>query len=163
LEFNSKVVEYQQRQQALQHLAGIIGQERQQSEQQAAAKAQAYKAEQQALLESKLPEWTVKEKRDADIKSMVEYAKTYGLTEQQVKSETSHALILILRDASKWHQLQQQKPETLNKVKTAPKLLRPGTSQSRASQDDIALKAAKDNVRATGKGAANVFKRLGIV
>jgi len=166
LEFNQKVVEYQQRQQALQHLAGIIGQEKEQQAQQAAQQREAYKAEQLRLLESKLPEWTDKSKREADIKGMSEFLKeSYGIPPEQLMAETNHALILIARDAWKWNQLQKQKPATLKQVKDAPKLLKPGTPQSRASQSDLAIKQARDRLRSTGKvsDAANALKRLGVV
>lgn len=166
LEFNQKVVEYQQRQQALQHLAGIIGQEREQQQQQAASQREAYKAEQLRLLESKLPEWTDKTKRDSDIKGMSEFLKeSYGIPPERLMAETDHALILIARDAWKWNQLQKQKPATLKQVKDAPKLLKPGTPQSRASQNDLATKQARDRLRSTGKvsDAAQALKRLGVV
>lgn len=166
LEFNQKAVEYQQRQQALQHLAGIIGQEKQQQAQQAALQAQAYKAEQLKLLESKLPEWADKDKRAADIKGMTEFAKeVYGIPPERVKAETDHSLILILRDAWKWNELQKQKPATLNKVKTAPKVLKPGVMQSQAAQDQLAHSKARDRLRSTGKvsDAATRLKQLGVV
>lgn len=163
LEFNQKVVEYQQRQQALTHLAGIIGQERQQAEAKRAQEFATYKAEQMTLLQSKLPEWNDAAKRTKDIEEMsIAIKDAYGITPDELKSETDHRLILVARDAWKWQQLQKQKPTTINKVRLAPKLLKPGTTQSRAAQDDLALKSARDNLSRTGKGAASVFKRLGI-
>ncbi len=55
----------------------------------------------------------------------------YGLTEQEIRASTDHRLILIARDAMRWQKLQKSKPAIVNKVKTAPKLLKPGTQQSR--------------------------------
>jgi hypothetical protein len=166
LEFNQKAVEYQQRQQALTHLAGILGQERQQQQADQTKQFAAYKAEQMKLLESKLPEWADKDKRAKDITMMSKVLnEAYGVTEQELKSETNHRLILIARDAAKYQELQKQKPAILNKVKTAPKVLKPGVMQSQATQDNLAHSKARDRLRSTGKvsDAATRLKQLGVV
>lgn len=152
LEFNQKVTEYQQRQQALQFLADKIGQERKQAEATAASQQQAYHAEQHKLLDSKLPEWADAAKRTKDIAEMATVLNdAYGITEQELRSVVDHRQILIARDAWKWQQLQQQKPAIVNKVKTAPKLLKPGVTQSRAAQEGMLLQKERARLRSTGK------------
>ena len=61
----------------------------------------------------------------------------------------------------KWHQLQKSKPKTLNKVKAAPKLLKPGAQQSRAVVEGLAHKRESDTLRRTGKArdAVPLLKR----
>lgn len=166
LEFNQKAVEYQQRQQALQHLAGQLGQERQQQQADQLKQFESYKAEQLKLLESKLPEWSDKDKRSKDISMMASTLnEVYGISEKELRSETDHRLILIARDAAKWQELQKQKPALMNKVKTAPKMLKPGVMQSQATQDQLAHKKAAERLRSTGKAsdAATRLKQLGVV
>lgn len=152
LSFNQQYVAFQQRQAQLNHIAGMLGQERQTAQQQAEAQTHTYLAEQSKLMESKIPEWAdskVREKEIADMSVLMH--QTYGVTEAELKGLKDHREILIARDACKWQKLQQTKPATLNKVKTAPKLLKPGTTQSRAEQSVFALKGQKDKLRQTGK------------
>lgn len=166
LEFNSKVVEYQQRQQALSHLAGVIGKERQEAEAKRAQAHATYLADQKKLLDAKIPEWNDAARRSKDIEQMSSVLKdAYGITPEQLKNETDHRLILVARDAWKWQELQKQKPATLKKVQAAPKLLKPGSTQSRAAKDVLATKSAMENLSRTGKAsdAAQMLKRLGVV
>lgn len=166
LTFNQKYVEFEARQRQINELANQIGLERQKHEQSQITAYQAHKTEQAKLLESKLPEWSNAETRNKDIADMVTtLGEAYGLSEQELRSEVDHRLILIARDAMKWQKLQKSKPSIVNKVKAAPKVLKPGSIQSRGTQDSLALKAARDKLRATGKGAdaKQVFKLLGVV
>ena len=161
--FNAKVVEYQHRQQALNYLAGQIGQENQTAQQEAAKQQQAYLIEQKALLDSKLPEWSNDTKRNKDIAEMATVmSDKYGVTEAELRSVFDHRQLLIARDAWQWQQLQAAKPAIVNKVKTAPRLLKPGTTQSRTEQSNFATKAEKDKLRKTGnvRDATPLLKRL---
>lgn len=163
LEFNQKYVAFQQRQAQLNQLASMIGQERQAHEQQAEAQRQSYLAEQNKLLDSKLPEWADKSKRSKDIAEMAPVLNAaYGISEQKLKSYHDHGEILALRDAWKWQQLQKAKPTVLNKVKVAPKLLKPGAQQSRAAQDNFIAQKERERLRSTGKvtDAKASLKRL---
>lgn len=166
LEFNQRYVAFQQRQAQLNQMADLIGRERQQAEAQAAEQRKAYLKEQSELLDSKLPEWTDKAHRAKDVAEMIPLVnEAYGVTEAEVKALADHRELLILRDAWQWQKLQRAKPAIVNKVKTAPKLLKPGAVQSRAAQDSHLLQQDRDRLRRTGKDrdAAQVFKRLGIV
>lgn len=162
-EFNAKVAGYQRRQQALSYLADQIGQERKQADAQAATQRQAYLADQSKLLDSKLPEWADAKKRDKDIAEMATDLNTaYGISEAELRSVVDHRQILIARDAWKWQQLQKAKPNIVNKVKNAPRLLKPGTTQSRTEQSSLAVKAERDKLRKTGlaRDATPLLKRL---
>jgi hypothetical protein len=151
LEFNQKYVAFQQRQAQLNQIANQLGQERQQSQQQAAQQQLAYRQEQQQLMETKIPEWSDSKVRERDIADMSVIAhQAYGITEQEVKGLTDHREILVLRDAMRWQKLQKSKPALLNKVKAAPRLLKPGTTQSRAEQASSSLKEGKAKLRQSG-------------
>jgi hypothetical protein len=150
-EFNQKVLGYQQRQQALQHLAGIIGQERQKTEQEAMAKQTAYRDEQLKLLESKVPEWSTQAARQ---KAMAEmgpmFQESYGITDKELGAIPDHRFLLMARDAFQWQKLQKAKPALTNKVKQAPKLLKPGTQQSKAANSQLQFTQARDRLKQSG-------------
>lgn len=151
LQFAQQYTAFQQRQAQLNQIANQIGQERQQSEQQAAQQQQAYLQDQMKLMETKIPEWADSKVRERDIADMSVIAhQAYGITEQEIKGLTDHREILVLRDAWKWQKLQKSKPATLNKVKAAPRLLKPGTPQSRAEQVASSLKEGKAKLRQSG-------------
>jgi hypothetical protein len=57
----------------------------------------------------------------------------------------------VVRDAVAWRKLQKSKPALLNKVKAAPKLLKPGSTQSRAAKDAVADQSDRARLRQTGK------------
>lgn len=163
LEFNQKYVAYQQRQAQIQQIAQQIGHERQQAEQQAAQQKQAYRAEQQKLLDTKLPEWADKAKRTKDITDMATTLKdAYGISEAELKNENDHRLILVARDAWRWQQLQKAKPSILNKVREAPKLVKPGAAQSKAAQDAVLAKGNAARLKQSGKvkDAVPLFKNI---
>jgi 2,3-bisphosphoglycerate-independent phosphoglycerate mutase len=86
----------------------------------------------------------------------------YGLTEQEIRSSTDHRLILVARDAMRWQKLQKSKPATLNKVRAAPKLIKPGSQQSRTATEGLQFKKGQDNLRRTGKiqDATPLLKKL---
>lgn len=161
--FNAKVVEYQHRQQALSYLANQIGQEAQATQAEAAKQQQAYLSEQKALLDSKMPEWSSDTRRNKDIAEMATVlSDAYGVTEAELRSVVDHRQLLIAHDAWKWQQLQKAKPAILNKVKTAPRLLKPGTTQSRTEQTNLAAKSEREKLRKTGsvRDATPLLKRL---
>lgn len=163
LEFNQKVVEYQQRQGAIKSIADQIGAERRATEEQTAKQQQAYLQEQFALLDTKVPEWADKAKKAKDITEMAGVLKdAYGISEKELRSRTDHREILVMRDAYKWQQLQKSKTAIVNKVRTAPKLLKPGTQQSRAAQDGFLKQKAQERLRQTGRvqDARPILKRI---
>lgn len=163
LAFNQQYVAFQQRQAQLNHIANQLGQERKQAQQQAAQQQQAYLQDQMKLMETKIPEWADSKVRERDIADMSVIAhQAYGITEQEVKGLTDHREILVLRDAMRWQKLQKSKPATLNKVKTAPRLLKPGTTQSRAEQAVASLKEGKGKLRQSGslRDATPLLKNL---
>lgn len=161
--FNAKALDFEHRKKALAYLADQIGQERKTADEDAAKKQQAYVSEQLKLLESKVPEWIDAKRRSSDIAEMATVMnEAYGVSEQELRSEVDHRLILIARDAVKWQKLQKSKPATLAKIKTAPKLLKPGAQQSRAAQEGLAFKQDAERLRRTGKvsDAKAPLKRL---
>lgn len=163
LQFAQQYTAFQQRQAQINHVANLLGHERQQAEQADAQQRQSYLAEQMRLMETKIPEWTDQSRREKDLAEIIPMVKDlYGISEQEVRNLTDHRELLILRDAWQWQKLQKAKPATLNKVKAAPKLLKPGAPQSRAAQEGLAFKSERDRLRKSGKvsDAKAPLKRL---
>lgn len=161
--FNAKVVEYQHRKQAIDFISQQIDQESKAANEAVTAQQQAYLSEQSKLLDSKIPEWADSAKRAKDVAELATVSgEAYGLTDQEVKSITDHRQILVLRDAVKWQQLQKSKPELLQKVRTAPKLVKPGSPMSQGTKDLLARKHATDKLRQSGsvKDATPLLKQL---
>lgn len=151
LEFNSQYVAYQQRYAVMQDIAGKLAQEKKQYAEEQQAKAQAFYDENFKLLQAKVPEWSDATRRNKDKAEIVEVLKDYGLTREEFESIVDHRQLLVVRDAVAWRKLQKSKPAVLNKVKAAPKLLKPGTTQSRAAKEAVADQADRAKFRQTGK------------
>jgi hypothetical protein len=160
--FTAQYGAYKMRQDGINQLNSQVMQEQERVNATQQAAQAAYLADQAKLLDSKVPEWADKGKRDKDVTEMVATLRdAYGLTEDEVRSTSDHRLILIARDAANWQRLQKSKPAVLQKVKTAPKLLKPGTQQSRATQDGFIAQKERERLRSTGKvsDAKAVLKR----
>jgi hypothetical protein len=150
--FQAKYGAFKMRQDGIAQLSQAVQQETELTQQSQAAAFKAYRDEQQKLLDSKLPEWSDKGTREKDVTEMVAtLADAYGITEPEVRAWVDHRGLLMARDAVKWQKLQKSKPATLNKVRTAPKLIRPGSQQSRTSQKGLEFQKGQAQLRRTGK------------
>jgi hypothetical protein len=151
LEYNSQYVAYQQRYAVMQDIANNLAQERAKYAEEQQAKAQSFYDENFKLLQAKVPEWSDKARRDKDKAEITEVLKDYGISREEFESIVDHRQLLVVRDAVAWRKLQKSKPALLNKVKAAPKLLKPGSMQSRAAKDALADQADRSKLRQTGK------------
>lgn len=150
-EFNALYVRYQQRFAAMQQIAGQLEAAQKQQKADLEARAKSWLEEQDTLLKAKMPEWSDDKRRTQDRAAIVDYLKGYGISKEEVDSIQDHRVQLVLRDAWRWAELQKQKPTQLKKVKTAPKLLKPGSKQSRESREVVAKKEAQQRLARTGK------------
>src|SRR5688572_22638443 len=88
---------FQQRQAQLDHVAQILGKERQAQQAKQADEHNAWLQEQKQLLEAKLPEWADEKTRKAAISEMVDLVgKAYGITAEDIGKLTDHRDILVL-------------------------------------------------------------------
>lgn len=150
-QYNQLFVGFQQRQAQLDHIAQQLGQERQTQQQQQAEQHKLWLQEQKQLLETRLPEWADKAKRDAAMKEIADVVgKEYGFDADHLSKLSDHRDFLVLNDALQWRKLQASKAQVMNKVRTAPKLLRPGATQSAEARRGAAVTEAKAKVRKSG-------------
>jgi len=160
--FNAKYVEYQQRFASMQQIAQQIEAVKQQRKAGLDAQAKAWETEQDVLLKAKVPEWSDDKKRAQDRAAIAAYAKSYGITSEELETIQDHRVQLVLRDAWKWAELQKERPLQLKKVKAAPKLLKPGVKQSRESRETISRNENMARLSRSGKvgDAARVIKGI---
>lgn len=152
--YNAKFVDFQRRQAELDGVAQQINAEREQFQAQQAEQQKAWLDEQRKLLHAKVPEWsddTRRAKETAEIADMLE--KEFGITKAEFEAVVDHRYAMLIRAAWQWQKLQKQKPAVLAKVKAAPKLLKPGTQQSRAVVDKLASDRERNRLRQTGRVA----------
>jgi hypothetical protein len=157
-------VAYQQRVGELQQIAETIRQESQKQQAARAAQTQGYIEEQKKLLQSRVPEWSDDSRRSKDFQDIAAYVKDYGIGQEELNNLTDHRLALVLRDAWLWNKLQKSKPGVLNKVKQAPRLIKPGTPQSGAQVAKRNLDAVKSRLKQSGSihDAAALIRQLGL-
>jgi len=129
IEFNSKYIQWQQHHGRLSQLADAIAQNRQeqmQSQQQAFEKL---KAEEQERISQAFPSWNDPAVKEREWKEIVDHAREYGFTEDQVSEVFDHRVIRLLRDAKEYAKLQKGKPQMQKKLKVAPKMVKPGNAK----------------------------------
>lgn len=150
--YNASLVQFQQRNQHLQDIARSIQTEQAEHQAQLQEAMRAYLDEQRTMLQAKIPEWSDESRRVKDKAEIASVLKdAYGITAEEFEAITDHRHALVVRDAWNWQKLQKSKPATLNKVKAAPKLLKPGSPQSKASQDAARINRARETYRKTGR------------
>lgn len=160
--YNAKFVSFQQRNAYLNDIAQQI---RQEQEQQQAQQAEAYQkrlGEERKLMLAKIPEWGNETQRLKDKAEIGAYLESVGITKAEFEAIDDHRYALVARDAWKWAQLQKSKPAVLKKVNAAPKLLKPGTQQSKDVVSRLASQKESERLRQSGKvkDAVAPLKRL---
>ncbi len=160
--YNAQLVSFQQRNAQLQDIAAQINAEQQQHQSQQLESQKAWLEEQRKMLQAKVPEWADETRRAKDKAEILAYLDTVGITKDEFEAIGDHRHALVVRDAWKWHQLQKSKPAVLNKVKAAPKLLKPGTQQSKDAANRDAMGKDLARLRQTGKlqDAAKALRRF---
>jgi hypothetical protein len=153
-DYNARLVQFQQRHAQLQDIAQQIATEQQQFQQQAQAQAQALLEEERKLAMAKIPEWADEKIRAGDKAEIIGYLDGLGLNGKEAfESIEDHRHLLVVRDAWQWQKLQKSKPAVLNKVRVAPKLLKPGSQQSKAASAISADNKDRARLKQTGRVA----------
>ncbi len=133
----------------------VIAQAEQLSQVQAAAAHAKTIAEETAKLAQAAPELG---SQDA-VKTLLNKARRYGFSEQEVAGVADHRLLLLARDALAYRALQRQ---TRNRSGKPTKTLSPGAGQSGADRARAGLHGAKARLKRTGRleDAARVIAHL---
>jgi hypothetical protein len=100
-------------QQALQAVEAERARVQQEAEQHADADRQARMADQQKMLLEAVPDWKDAKKAKAEIGRIFEYAKSHGISQEDLDKIEDHRVMLFLRDAARYREL-------ADKVKASP-------------------------------------------
>ena len=117
-------------------------------------------AESQKLVAA-VPEFADPEKGDSLRKSIRDFGKSIGFSDQELASVYDSRAVLTLYKAMQYDKLVASKPEITKKVSQAPKVMKAGVSQPRDSAGDE-LKKLKARARESGRvaDAASVFEKF---
>lgn len=122
---------------------------------------EAYRKEQAMLLQQKLPQLSDQEKAQPLVKSMVETAKEYGFTEEEIGSALDHRYYIMVADLAKYKGVRDAPKRKANTVKNLdgqankrPRKLRSGAT---------ALKAKSRKQRDQQKKATEIARKSGKV
>lgn len=108
----------------------IQEQVQQQNQIQQAQLIQEFEQQKKAVIE-KIPEWKNPEIAKREGKEIADYLKANNFTEQETRSIIDHRQVDIARKAMLYDKLMKSKPAIDNKVKSVPKVLRPGAAKSK--------------------------------
>lgn len=122
--------DFQARQAQIQGYLGQLQQQQSAAEQSRQAEQAKLQQAEQALMLEKHPEWKDRAVFSTAQKSMIEYAKSLGYTDAELSQVVDHRIMSVLHDAASFRALQAAKPETLKRVREAPRVAQPGTRQN---------------------------------
>lgn len=140
--------------QARQNRLGGLAQKAQAERQQQQAKQQEdwssqLRKEWEDLGPTLLPEWKDAEAARKDNIAITQWGLKAGYQPDELKAMARPLHIATLRKAMLYDQLQESKKAVENKVRTAPKLVKPGQAQS-STREQQNIRNLKDNVRKSG-------------
>lgn len=118
----------------LEQFKSQIGQESGKLQQEAQAKQQeslqAIRQEEFTLLLEKMPNWADETQRNSDISKIASLGAEYGFSESELAEIIDHRTFVVLRDLAYLKQNNMKVDVAKNKIKTLPKLVKPGAKQS---------------------------------
>lgn len=154
-EFAAKQTEFVQRQSQLQQAFGYLENQRMAAQKQAEAK------EAEKLM-AVIPEWKDQAVANKEKVELSAYLATKGISPEVARYADG---IALLRKAMQFDKLQQTKAEVTKKVKSAPKLAKPGQSVSKQDRAQAETRNLKAAIRKSGGkvGIADYLLRTGKV
>lgn len=141
--YNQRKAAYEQQQAQIQQYST------QQAEAQQRALA-AYQAEQMRELSARLPEFADPEKGAVLARQLTQAGASYGFAPEEIGQVSDHRAILILADAMKWRQHQDQREKAMKKAETARPITRPGAQRAGDTSQKRASEAKRNSMRKTG-------------
>jgi hypothetical protein len=95
------------------------------------------------LLVDKLPSWANPETAATEIKTLIPIAEQLGFTEDEVYALDDHRMVLLLRMASKAQGVEETTSIVKKKLKSIPKITKPGAKPSTTSKKSDRDKAQR--------------------
>lgn len=129
-EYAAKFAEYQQRQSQLAQLVKQVRDKAQEQEQARTTKMQELAQKGAQSLREMIPEWGDYKVFEKESKEIETYALTQGFSPQEYEAIVDPRAIVILRDAMRYREQQKATPVITQKVRKAPKIVKPGSTQT---------------------------------
>jgi hypothetical protein len=109
-----------------------------------------------------IPEYADPQKGTDVKKTIREFAKSIGYSDQELSQVYDSKAVQVLWMAAQFQKLQSQKPQVTKKLNEAPKMLRPGVAANQKNAADENVKKAHSQLRRSGKvsDAAALFERM---
>lgn len=153
MEFQTRYIRYQQQWGRLNQLSQAIANHRQAQAQEIQTNLEARKKDNWNAIVARFPEFSTetnwaKQKGEIDA-----YAAEIGFAPEEMEgmyATLDPRIIQTLMDAKAYRALQKGKPALKKKLKTLPKLQKPGTQKLSKGPDEDRLKSLKSRVRQTG-------------
>lgn len=148
-EYAARMQDFEHRKAKLQQAFGAVAQERDQQKGRQVEQLKALVAEEREKLPTFIPEWkdeAVRTKEQGEIK---DWAKKAGFSDNELASMFRSLHVSTMRKAMLYDKLQASKAVVENKVRTAPKLVKPGQGQQ-ATREQKTIRNIKDNIRKSG-------------
>lgn len=150
-EFAARKQEYNERYAQIQNAKHQMSLESQRLDQERETKLQAdltkLRQDEMEKLVVKIPEFADSTKAEPLKQEIRKYLYSYDFTDGDIDQIIDHRHLLIVRDAMKYRELQNKKPMVENKVKEAPKLVKPGVksndSPESAKQNELHARLKK--------------------
>lgn len=158
-EFAAKQAEFSARQAQLNQVFAQVEQSKAQQQQQQMQQYQALVAQEAQRLPELIPEWKDEAVAAKERQAIKEWGIKAGIPAEDLQSIGKAAHVAVLRKAMLYDQLQQSKAAVENKVRTAPKLVKPGQAQP-VSRQQQTVQTLKQQVRKSGGKGSSVAEYL---
>tara|TARA_R110000803_G_scaffold182408_1_gene244753 strand:+ start:1663 stop:2661 length:999 start_codon:yes stop_codon:yes gene_type:complete len=119
-----------------------------------------YVANEEKQMFIKMPEMKDVAKATEVKVNMKTYLSDQGYGSQEIANLTDHRMLLILKDAMAYRQLQKSKPGLVKRVSDAPRVLRSGTAKTKGERRELANSENKKRLAKSGRwqDAVSVFR-----
>lgn len=122
--------QFETRQRALQSLYATLNKGDKDKLQQQTQELHTWRQQQAADIINHIPEWKDAKVAERDLQAIYTTAKAdYGVTQAELDQLYDSRYVRILRDAKAYRDLKAKNPGVMARVKTAPNLAKPGTTQ----------------------------------
>lgn len=156
---------FQQRQARVNQLAQAAAQQNGQWQQAQQIRYQQFLQSEAQRLPSLIPEWSDEKVRETEKRELAGWLSNKGVSKQVVDSLADAGLVAALRKAMVAEKGESQKAVTEKKVRTAPKLVKPGQSVDSKQRASESLRDLKQSIRNSGgkRGIAEYLMASGKV
>lgn len=100
-------------------------------------------------LQQEIPEWKDSKKATAEKAKMVAHAESLGYTKDELRAVVDPRIMMVLRDAMLYRELQAKKPAIQKRIETV-KTATPGPSNAASRQPKSKATVAKERLRTSG-------------